>query len=63
MATWIKGSFGSYGTIGSLETERAPLNGSFFPLQNSDKNYSHRALTGNAVNEKMKSTKSIISIR
>lgn len=60
---WIEGSFGSYRTIGSLETKKGPIKWIIFPLQNSDKNYSHRALTGIAVNEKMKSAKSIILIR
>lgn len=60
---WIEGGFGSYRTIGSLERKRVLLNGSFFPLLNSAENYSHQALTGIAVNEKMRSTKSIILIR
>ncbi len=56
---WIEGSFGSYRTIGSLETKWALLNGYFFPLLNSAEHY----LAGIAVNEKMRSTKSIILIR
>lgn len=60
---WIEGSFGSYRTIGSLETKRALLNGYFFPLLNSAENYSHQVLTDIAANEKTRSTKSIILIR
>lgn len=59
----LKEVLGATGQLAPQRQKRAPLNGSFFPLQNSDKIYSHRALTGIAVNEKIKSTKSIILIR